>query len=107
MLLETYETTDIFRGAFFLCKGCALSGIRIQDNGKRIARFLIEGKDLTELDKAYRLGKALVNPVQFREMLNGLRDMLFARLRQMDEDLQEEILRYDRERENQCHKKGN
>lgn len=76
------ETTDIFRGAFFLCKGGDLSGVRFRDNGKRIATFLIIGKDLDKLDKAYRSGKALVNPLQFRESLNHLRDILFNTLRE-------------------------
>ncbi len=79
---HSLETTDIFRGAFFLCKGSDLSEIRFRNNGKRIASFLITGKDLDKLDRDYRAGKALVNPLQFRESLNILRDILFDRLRQ-------------------------
>ncbi|MDF1594448.1 MAG: hypothetical protein P1P89_23295, partial [Desulfobacterales bacterium] len=30
------ETTDIFRGAFFLCKGGDLTDVRIRNNGKPI-----------------------------------------------------------------------
>jgi hypothetical protein len=75
------ETTDIFRSAFFLCKGGDLCKIMIKDNGKRIATFLIRGKDLDRLDKEYRNGQALVNPLEFRESLNHLRDILFNTLR--------------------------
>ncbi len=76
------ETTDIFRGAFFLSKGSDLADIRVRRNGKRIATFLITGKDLEKLDRDYRCGRALVNPVQLRESLNHLRDVLFEKLRE-------------------------
>ena len=78
------ETTDIFRSAFFLSKGGDLTDIRIRKNGKRIATFLITGKDIEKLDRDYRSGRALVNPVQLRESLNHLRDVLFDKLREKD-----------------------
>ena len=93
MKTSSLETTDIFRGAFFLCRGGELSGIRFRNNGKRIATFLITGEGLNRLDKQYRDGQALVNPLQFRESLNHLRDILFEKLREQDEGE-----RYDRKR---------
>jgi len=75
------ETTDIFRGAFFLCMGGDLVGIQFRQNGKQIASFLFSGRDLHRHDKDYRNGRALVNPLQFREALNHLRDILFEKLR--------------------------
>jgi hypothetical protein len=44
--------------------------------------FLITGEGLDRLDKQYRAGQALVNPLQFRESLNHLRDILFNKLRE-------------------------
>ena len=78
----SFETTDIFRGAFFMCMGGDLSAIRFKANGKRMATFLITGKDIEKLDRDYRSGKAMVNPVQLRESLNHLRDVLFEKLRE-------------------------
>jgi hypothetical protein len=75
------ETTDIFRGAYLLASGGDLAEIRVRNNGKRIATFLITGKDLDRLDRDYRSGRALVNPVQLRESLNHLRDVMFKKLR--------------------------
>ncbi len=100
------ETTDIFRGAFFLCKGGDLCGISIKGNGRRIASFLIQGNGLDKLDKDYRNGQALVNPLQFRESLNHLRDILFEKLRNQDPALRERSaaargrMRNGRKREN-------
>jgi len=70
-----YETTDIYKGAFLLCKGGDLSGISFND--RRIASFAISGKGIHQLDRDYMTGKALVNPVILRESLNHLRDILF------------------------------
>jgi hypothetical protein len=39
---------------------------------------------LDKLDRDYRSGQALVNPLQFRESLNHLRDILFEKLREDD-----------------------
>ena len=81
MFKSSLETTDIFKGAFYLCMGGDLADIRFGTNGKQIASFLFIGPDLYKHDKAYIDGHALVNPVQFREALNHLRDILFERLR--------------------------
>jgi len=91
------ETTDIFRGAFYLCMGGDLRYIWFRNNGKQIATFLFIGPDLHKHDKAYRNGHALVNPVQFRESLNHLRDILFEMLRKNGGT------RYDRKRNDRVH----
>jgi hypothetical protein len=89
------ETTDIFRGAFFLCHGGRLREVRLNGSNGRVVSFLIEGEEVNRLDYAYRSGQALVNPVEFREWLNHLRDILFTKLRES-----ERRGRYDRERDN-------
>jgi hypothetical protein len=94
-LNTSLETTDIFRGAFFMCMGSDLADIRI--NHKQIASFLFAGPDLIKHDKAYINGHAMVNPVQFREALNHLRDILFQQLRDKKET------RYDRTNQNRSH----
>ncbi len=92
MKASSLETTDIFRGAFFMSRGAELGGVRFQSDGKprlrrgrRIASFLFTGRGLDKLDKQYRDGQALVNPLQFRESLNHLRDILFEKLREQDD----------------------
>ena len=92
------ETTDIFRGAFLLASGGELAEVRVRNNGRRIATFLIAGKNLDELDRDYRSGRALVNPLQLRESLNHLRDVMFEKLRQY-----EGRTRYDRKRDDRIH----
>lgn len=77
----TLEVTDLFRGAFLLCMGGSLERVQVRNNGRRIVTFLITGPDLDRLDSDYRTGRALVNPVQLRESLNHLRDVMFDKLR--------------------------
>lgn len=84
MTIRQLKTTDIFRGAFLLCTGGSLSDIRIRNNGRRIAAFLITGKDVDKRDQEYRTGHARVNPLQLRESLNHLRDAMFEKLQEAD-----------------------
>jgi hypothetical protein len=80
-LKGTVEVTDLFKGAFLLCMGARLTKVRVRNSGRAIATFLITGPDLDRLDSDYRAGRALVNPVQLRESLNHLRDVMFDKLR--------------------------
>lgn len=76
--MSAIETPDIFRGAYLLTQGGRLIDTHVARNQ---VRFVIEGEGVVELDERYRLGTALVNPVQLRETLNLLRDLVFERLR--------------------------
>lgn len=96
------ETTDIFRSAYFLCNGGDLCGIQVKPGERsRVAVFVIRGEGLDELDRMYRNGKALVNPVQFRESLTHLRDLLYDKLRANNHN---GGAYHDRKRENRSHK---
>jgi hypothetical protein len=97
-LMASLETTDIFRGAFFMCMGGDLKDIRFRQSKNQIASFMFTGNNLHKHDKAYLNGHALVNPVQFREALNHLRDILFRQLRD------KRNTRYDRTRTNRPYK---
>jgi hypothetical protein len=95
--MTSLETTDIFRGAFFMCMGGDLEDIKFRQSKNQIASFMFTGNNLHKHDKAYLNGHALVNPVQFREALNHLRDILFRQLRD------KRNARYDRKRNHRVH----
>ena len=82
MKSQHLEITDLFKSAYLLCSGGDLDGIRLQSTEKGIVLFVIKGDNLGKLDRDYRSGRALVNPLQLRECLNHLRDILFAKLRE-------------------------
>ena len=100
-MMNAVETTDLFRGAFFLCNGGSLVQVRLGEDNHKIVSFLIEGEGIDRLDLEYRNGQALVNPLQFRESLNHLRDILFNTLRDRNGGD-----RNDRERKNRGVKKN-
>jgi len=77
-MMSAIETADIFRGAYLLCCGARVCNTHVTRNQ---VLFVIEGEGVVEHDERYRLGQALVNPVQLRETLNLLRDLVFERLR--------------------------
>ncbi len=72
------ETADLYRGAYLLCSGGRLGETRY---ARGQVLFVIEGEKVAEEDRRYRTGQALVNPVQLRETVNLLRDLVFERLR--------------------------
>lgn len=76
---RTIETGDMYRGAYLLCAGGYLEDARMTGRGE--VRFLISGEEIQDEDLRYGSGQALVNPVQLRETLNLLRDVLFEQRR--------------------------
>ncbi|MDY7038281.1 MAG: hypothetical protein SV375_19235 [Thermodesulfobacteriota bacterium] len=112
---NSLETTDIFRGAFFLCSGGRLADVRLKEDARKIVSFLFEMEDIAQLDIVYRSGHASVNPLQFRESLNHLRDILFNALREKnpasshprrDYAAASGGTRYDRKREDRGNQAG-
>ena len=79
---STVEETDLFKSAYLLASGGDFKGIRFKSGNRRIAAFMFSGHNLDKLEMKYRRGTALVNPLQLRECLNHLRDVLFEKLRQ-------------------------
>jgi len=93
-LQSILETTDIFRGAFFLSKGGRLSDVLMSQDHRQIVSFRIVGEDLLNLDEAYRTGMATVDPLRLRESLNHLRDVLFRALRENERNKNNERSQY-------------
>ena len=100
---DRLETTDIFKGAFFLARGGKLVNVRIKENTRKTVSFLFELEDIAVLDKDYRRGEGYINASALRDSLNHLRDILFDKLRDPAScEHYAEVkrrMRYDRERE--------
>lgn len=63
-MMSAIETADIFRGAYLLCCGARVCNTHVT---RHQVLFVIEGEGVAELDERYRLGTALVNPVQLEQ----------------------------------------
>lgn len=103
-MTERLETTDLFKGAYLLCVGGIVNSIRVTHLGRTTATFLITGEGLDRHNTDYVTGNAMVNPVQLRNSLNHLRDLLFNTLKQKRE---KESERYDRTEPNRHHQNPN
>ncbi len=101
MNMRQLETTDIFRGAFILCMGGHLREVRFTGGNRQTATFAFTGPDLDRHDRDYMNGRARVNPLQLKESLNRLRDILFERLRE-ERRYDSDRARENRGRENRC-----
>jgi len=77
--MEEIETGDLFKGAYLLCRGGRLLRTTLADRDHVL--LLIGGSDLAAEDMRFRTGAALVNPLQLRETLNYLRDVVFEKTR--------------------------
>ena len=64
-------TNDIYRASYLLCCGGEVSDCYTHRG--RVA-LVVGGAEITKADIRYRLGKALVNPRELREMINFIRD---------------------------------
>ena len=82
-IMEHIETDDIFRCASLLCMGAELA--EVHKSGVHIT-FLMNGEELKMDDMNYRMGKARVNPLQLKENVNLLRDLIHENLRQKKKD---------------------
>ena len=77
--MEEVETGDLFKGAYLLCRGGRL--LRTVLSGRDHVVFVIAGEGLVAEDVRFRTGAATVNPLQLRETLNYLRDVVFEKTR--------------------------
>ena len=64
-------TNDIYRASYLLCCGGEVSDCYTHRG--RVA-LVVGGAEVAQADIRYRLGKALVNPRELREMINFIRD---------------------------------
>ncbi len=78
---NSLEMTDLERCAYFLCSGAELMEVRFKEDAKKKVSFLVEGKDIAKLDADYINGRARVNPLQYKEFMNYLRDRISTTLR--------------------------
>ena len=86
--MEHIETDDIFRTASLLCMGGDIAEVH---RAGVHATFTVEGESVRKNDLNYRMGKAKVNPLQLKENVNLLRDMIKEYLRPQNKDRRQKI----------------
>ena len=79
---EIIEVTDLFRAATLLCHGAEVVDVKLAGH---TVSFEITGENIYEVANWYSEGKALVEPLQFKDNLNALKDLMFNKLRAQEE----------------------
>jgi hypothetical protein len=79
---ESMELTDLFKVASLLCVGASLKGLKVVD--RTTALFEIEAYEIKQLEKQYSVGAVYLNPLELKEKLNLLKDIMFAKLREQE-----------------------
>ena len=79
---ESMELTDLFKVASLLCVGANLKGLKLVDRGMVI--FEIEGYEIEQLERKYSNGAVYLNPLELKEKLNLVKDIMFAKLRDQE-----------------------
>ncbi len=69
MNINKPETTDIFRGAFFLCVGGELKRISFESNRGNTATFIFTGSDLQKHEKDVNIYFKRHTPEEFEYLL--------------------------------------
>ena len=76
--MEILETEDVFKGASLLCMGATLEEVKCRHY---TVTFTLKGEELNHVHMNYMSGKTQVNPLQLKETLNMLKDMIFQNKR--------------------------
>jgi len=81
--MQRIKTSDLFLACYLINEGCQISDTEVipdRYKGKSMC-FIIEGEESAELEKKYRLGRAVTNVSRFKINMSVLKDMMFDTIR--------------------------
>ena len=84
---QTNETKvqDLFEGAYLLCRGFKFTDLTVTDsNGRKIATFILSGKEVHLASQDYKSGRATANVKLIKDAVNLLRDAMNHKIRNND-----------------------
>lgn len=79
-MIQTIETNDLFKGAYFLTRSFKLKETKYVDGHQ--VRFVLEGENVADEEIRYQTGHALADPRQMKDCVKLLRDLLYNTLEQ-------------------------
>lgn len=84
------KTLDIYQGAYILTKGGALDHLELSESrrGRPAVTFVFTGAGVEELSREFESGRGIANVSVFRGSLDHLKDMMFATLRENENERQ-------------------
>ena len=79
---DEIETGDVFRAAYLV--SCGGNVVKATVQGKDHVVLTVKGEDLEREDQRYKTAAGLVEPLQLKENLNRVRDLVKTALRTCD-----------------------
>jgi hypothetical protein len=99
------QVQDLFEGAYLLCRGFKFTDLTVTDsNGRKIATFILSGKEVQLASQDYKSGRATANVKLIKDAVNLLRDAMNHKIR--NNDMRDSILDQIKKAPPQSRKKG-
>ena len=74
---EQTQVQDLYEGAYLLCRGFKFTDLTVTDsNGRKIATFVLSGKEVLLASEDYKSGRATANVKLIKDAVNLLRDAM-------------------------------
>jgi hypothetical protein len=90
-MTEEIRVQDLFEGAYLLCRGFKFTDLTVTDsNGRKIATFILSGKEVHLASEDYKSGRATANVKLIKDAVNLLRDAMMHKIR--NNDMRDSIL---------------
>ena len=84
-MTENTQVQDLYEGAYLLCRGFKFTDLTITDsNGRKIATFVLSGKEVHLASQDYKSGRATANVKLIKDAVNLLRDAMNHKIRNND-----------------------
>ena len=83
---EEIRVQDLYEGAFLLSRGFRLKDLELSANGKKTVTFVIAGEGVCAAGAEFESGAAMANVALLRFTLEKLKDRMFAKLRDREEE---------------------
>ena len=89
--IDKTEVQDLYEGAYLLCRGFKFTDLTVTDtNGRKIATFVLSGKEVHLASEDYKSGRATANVKLIKDAVNLLRDAMMHKIR--NNDMRDSIL---------------
>ena len=83
--VDKTQVQDLYEGAYLLCRGFKFTDLTVTDsNGRKIATFVLSGKEVHLASQDYKSGRATANVKLIKDAVNLLRDAMMHKIRNND-----------------------
>ena len=80
------KISDVWNCAYLLINGVQIDNVEVINNNEKLSvYFVLSGKDAEKLDLEFKTGKASANITQLKLTVTHLKDLMFDKLRETND----------------------